>query len=117
LDIVFPSPTLARNILGSNEAVTLFLTTTSLFFPNKNSPFFPDEGSAMQTIIAILTGYFHYRPAPIAVCTKLRTRRQSARKSSGIPVESSCPVRGQLIMAMAMQHCIHPPSSLAGENV
>jgi hypothetical protein len=116
LDIIFPSPTLARKILGSNEALPLFLTTTPLFFPNKNS-LSPDEGSAKQTIIAILTGYFHYRPAPIAVRTKLGTRGQSGRKSSGIPVESSCPVRGQLIMAMAMQHCIHPPSSLAGENV
>jgi hypothetical protein len=31
LDIVFPSPTLARNILGSNETLTFFLTEASLF--------------------------------------------------------------------------------------
>ena len=30
-DIVLPSPTLARNILGSNEALTLFLTKASPF--------------------------------------------------------------------------------------
>jgi hypothetical protein len=28
-----------------------------------------------------------------------------------------CPARAQSIMAIAMQHSIHPPSSLAGENV
>jgi hypothetical protein len=55
------------------------------------------------------------RLPPLPACTKLRTRGQSGRKSS--PAESSYPVRGQLIMAMAMQHSIHPPSSLAGENV
>jgi hypothetical protein len=29
----------------------------------------------------------------------------------------SSPARAQSIMAIAMQHSIHPPSSLAGENV
>jgi hypothetical protein len=36
-DTVFPSPTLARNILGSNEALPLFLTATPLFFLSKSS--------------------------------------------------------------------------------
>jgi hypothetical protein len=30
--IVFPSPTLARNTLGSNDALTLFLTQAPFFF-------------------------------------------------------------------------------------
>ena len=45
-DIVLPSPTLARNILGSNEALTLFLTKASPF--SRRAALSPDEGRARQ---------------------------------------------------------------------
>jgi hypothetical protein len=38
LDIVFPSLALARNILGSNVTLPLFLTTASSFFLDKSAP-------------------------------------------------------------------------------
>jgi hypothetical protein len=45
LDIVFPSPTLARNSLGSNEALTLFLTNAPFFFFTGTAP---DEDRARR---------------------------------------------------------------------
>jgi hypothetical protein len=39
LDIVFPSPTLARKSFGSNEALPVFFTTTLFFFLNQSAPF------------------------------------------------------------------------------
>jgi len=45
-DIVLPSPTLARNILGSNEALTLFLTKASPF--SRRAALSPDEGRARR---------------------------------------------------------------------
>src|SRR5947208_7562975 len=47
LDIVFPSPTLARNSLGSNEALTLFLTKAPLFLL-ATAALSPDEGRARR---------------------------------------------------------------------
>jgi hypothetical protein len=47
LDIVFPSPTLARNSLGSNEALTLFLTKAPLFLLAR-AALSPDEGRARR---------------------------------------------------------------------
>jgi hypothetical protein len=37
-DTVFPSPTLARNFLGSNEALIFFLMEASLFLARKGLP-------------------------------------------------------------------------------
>jgi hypothetical protein len=48
LDIVFPSPKLARNILGSNEALTLFLTKAPFIFFSQGAALSPDEGRARQ---------------------------------------------------------------------
>src|SRR5205807_10471670 len=47
LDIVFPSPTLARNSLGSKEALTLFLTKAPLFLLAR-AALSPDEGRARR---------------------------------------------------------------------
>jgi hypothetical protein len=47
---VVPPPTLARNILGSNETLPVFFTTTPLFLPLRRRVLPADEGSGGSTV-------------------------------------------------------------------
>src|SRR5258706_8567527 len=73
----FPSPTLARNSLGSNEALTFFLTKAPLFLLAR-AALSPDEGRARR-------GGYSDSPAEKKIWLVRAVRERSRKFGEGTP--------------------------------